>query len=145
MTKSLSPIVTIEELEAFAETEFPQVHQDGRVFKITELGDGTLTMRFDPGERHLRPGGTVSGPSLFTLADVTAYFAILSHIGLKALSVTTNMNINFMRRPKPGPLFCTCRILKLGQRLAVADASIADQDGELVAHATCTYSIPPRE
>jgi uncharacterized protein (TIGR00369 family) len=70
---------------------------------------------------------------------------VLAHIGPVALAVTTNLNINFLRKPAPGPLSCTCRLLKLGKRLAVIDASIFDEGGDnLVAHATATYSIPPR-
>ena len=82
-------------------------------------------MRLAPSERHLRPGGTVSGPTMFALADVTAYCAVLAHIGPVALAVTTNLNINFLRKPEPGPLSCTCRLLKLGKRLAVIEASIS--------------------
>ncbi|MEY9719738.1 uncharacterized protein (TIGR00369 family) [Sinorhizobium fredii] len=89
--------------------------------------------------------GQFSGPTLFALADVSAYIALIAHIGPVALAVTTNLNINFLRKPDPEPLECTCRILKLGKRLAVLDASIAPVgSGELVAHATATYSIPPR-
>lgn len=139
------PVMTIDELHAFLETDFPQIHTDGRVFTITAIEPGLVRMRFDPAERHLRPGGTVSGPALFTLADVAAYAAVLAHIGPVALAVTTNLNINFLRLPKPEPVTCECRILKLGKRLAVLDASIYQQDaGKLVAHATATYSIPPR-
>ncbi len=128
------------------DTDFPQIHTDGRVFTITEIGSGSVSMRLDPSERHLRPGGTVSGPALFTLADVTAYAAVLAHIGPVALAVTTNLSINFLRPPKPSPTTCTCRILKLGKRLAVIDASIFQENAdELIAHATATYSIPPRE
>jgi len=79
------------------------------------------------------------------LADVTAYAAVLAHIGPVALAVTTNLNINFLRLPKPRPTTCTCRILKLGKRLAVIEASIFQENAdELIAHATATYSIPPR-
>ncbi|CAN7552018.1 PaaI family thioesterase [Rhizobium sp. LjRoot30] len=139
------PVMTIDELHAFLETDFPQIHTDGRVFTITSVEPGLVRMRFDPSERHLRPGGTVSGPALFTLADVAAYAAVLAHIGPVALAVTTNLNINFLRLPKPQPVTCDCRILKLGKRLAVLDASIYQEDaGKLVAHATATYSIPPR-
>ncbi|OJU06503.1 MAG: thioesterase [Rhizobium sp. 63-7] len=139
------PVMTIDELHAFLETDFPQIHTDGRVFTIIAIEPGVVRMRFDPMERHLRPGGTVSGPALFTLADVAAYAAVLAHIGPVALAVTTNLNINFLRLPKPESVTCECRILKLGKRLAVLDASIYQQDAaKLVAHATATYSIPPR-
>ena len=141
----LTPIMNPEALNRFLEADFPQLHTDGKVFDVVSVGPGTITMRLEPNERHLRPGGTISGPTLFALADVGAWCAVLAHIGPVALAVTTNLNINFLRKPAPGPLSCTCRILKLGKRLAVVDAAIFDDDGEdLVAHATATYSIPPR-
>lgn len=142
---TLQPIMTVEELNRFLDTDFPQVHTDGKIFTVTGIGPGFATMRLDPTERHIRPGGTVSGPTLFALADVSAYIALIAHIGPVALAVTTNLNINFLRKPGPEPLACTCRILKLGKRLAVLDAAITPVAGEeLVAHATATYSIPPR-
>jgi len=141
----LTPIMDPEALNRFLETDFPQLHTDGKVFEVMAVGPGTVTLWLTPNERHLRPGGTISGPTLFALADVGAWCAVLAHIGPVALAVTTNLNINFLRKPAPGPLSCTCRLLKLGKRLAVVDASIFDADGEeLVAHATATYSIPPR-
>lgn len=139
------PILTVEELNRFLETDFSEIHTDGKVFEVIATGPGFATMRLDPSEKHLRPGGTISGPTLFALADVTAYITLLAHIGPVALAVTTNLTINFLRKPQLGPLQCTCRLLKLGKRLAVLDAAICELDGEeLVAHATATYSIPPR-
>lgn len=141
----VTPIMDPEALNRFLETDFPQLHTDGKVFEVMAVGPGTVTLRLTPNERHLRPGGTISGPTLFALADVGAWCAVLAHIGPVALAVTTNLNINFLRKPALGPLSCTCRLLKLGKRLAVVDASIFDAGGEeLVAHATATYSIPPR-
>ncbi|AOF90371.1 PaaI family thioesterase [Sinorhizobium sp. RAC02] len=141
----LTPVMDAEALNRFLETDFPQIHTDGKVFDVNTVGPGMVVMRLVPNERHLRPGGTISGPTLFALADVAAYCVVLAHIGPVALAVTTNLNINFLRKPKPGPLSCTCRILKLGKRLAVVEASIFDENGDdLVAHATATYSIPPR-
>lgn len=141
----MQPIMTAGEINSFLETDFPQIHTDGRVFTVTAVEPGQVTMTFDPSERHLRPGGTVSGPAMFALADVCAYAAVLAHIGPVALAVTTSLNINFLRLPKPQPITCRCRILKLGKRLAVIDA-ILGQDGnsEPIAQATATYSIPPR-
>src|SRR5690606_21725184 len=94
--------------------------------------------------RSLRPGGTVSGPSLFTLADIGGYACVLSHAGPDALSVTTNLNINFMRKAEAGPIDGHCRILKLGKSLMVYDISMVAANGHVVAHATGTYSIPPK-
>ena len=145
MTSMPAPIVTIEELDHFMETEFTQVFNDGRVYTITDISPGSLTMRLDPNDRHLRPGGTVSGPTLFTLADYAAYCVIMAHIGLKGLSVTTSFHLNFMRKADLGPIFCTARLLKLGKRLVVVEISIADKNDDLIAHGSCTYSIPPRD
>lgn len=145
MEAKFTPVMTVAELNHFLETDFPEIHTDGKLFEVTAVEPGSVTMRLAPSEKHLRPGGTVSGPTMFALADVTAYCAVLAHIGPVALAVTTNLNINFLRKPEPGALTCTSRLLKLGKRLAVIEASIsAGADGELVAHATATYSIPPR-
>ncbi|PTM98856.1 PaaI family thioesterase [Mycoplana dimorpha] len=144
MESKLSPVMTVAELNRFLETDFPEIHTDGKLFEVTAVEPGTVTMRLAPSARHLRPGGTVSGPTMFALADVTAYCAVLAHIGPVALAVTTNLNINFLRKPEPGALSCTCRLLKLGKRLAVIEAAIwAGPEDEMVAHATATYSIPP--
>ncbi|WP_075288668.1 PaaI family thioesterase [Pararhizobium arenae] len=141
----LAPIMTVEELNRFLDTDFPEVHTDGRVFEVVSVSPGRATMRFDPLTRHLRPGATVSGPALFALADVAAYVTVIAHIGPVALAVTTNLNINFLRKPELGPLECRCRILKLGKRLAVLDAEITTVgDTKIIAHATATYSIPPK-
>lgn len=141
----MQPIMTADEINAFLETDFPQIHTDGRVFHVTEVSPGRISMTFDPAERHLRPGGTVSGPAMFALADLAAYAAVLAHIGPVALAVTTNLNINFLRLPQPKLIRCDCRVLKIGKRLAVIDALLF-QDGsdDPVAQATATYSIPPR-
>jgi len=139
---NVGPVMTVEDLRAFMKREFPQL---GDAFELVSLGEGSATMRLHADEQHLRPGGTVSGPSLFALADVVAYAAILAHIGPVALAVTTNLNINFLRKPSPGTVEAVARLLKLGKRLAVLDISLTDgANGELVAHATATYSIPPR-
>jgi len=92
----------------------------------------------------LRPGGTVSGPTLMELADAAMYAAILGQIGKVALAVTTNLNMSFYRKPEPGTLRAEARILKLGQRLVVGDVLLFSNDStESVAHASVTYSVPP--
>ena len=96
-------------------------------------------------ERFLRPGGTVSGPALFALADVAVYLAILSRIGMAALTVTTNCSIDFMRKPESGrDVLAHTRILKLGRALAIGDALLFMDGGrDPVARANLTYAIPP--
>jgi uncharacterized protein (TIGR00369 family) len=102
-------------------------------------------VRLPVAERHLRPGGTVSGPTMFALADVAIYLMILSRIGPVALAVTTNCAIDFLRKPPAGrDLVARARLLKLGRTLAVGDVLIhSDGADEPVARASLTYSIPP--
>lgn len=140
----MQPIMSPADLTAFLDREFPQIHRGGRSMAVIEVGPGEAAMQLDASEAHLRPGGTVSGPTLFMLADVTAWLAILAHIGPQAMTVTTNVSINFLRKPPPGPLVARGRILKLGKRLAVVDVTIAPpEEDDAVAQATATYSIPP--
>jgi uncharacterized protein (TIGR00369 family) len=135
--------MTVSEIDAFLESEFPQLHQGGRMVEVESVGPMTARMRLIADERHLRPGGTISGPAMFMLADVGLYVVILAHIGPVALAVTTNMNINFLRKPPHGDVIVQCRLLKLGKRLAVGEATLfAAGSDEPVAHAVGTYSIP---
>ncbi|MEM8704344.1 MAG: PaaI family thioesterase [Pseudomonadota bacterium] len=142
----MQPVMTAEEIAVFLDREFPQIHAGGRAYSIESVSEGAAVLRLSATDQHLRPGGTVSGPSMMSLADLAAYVVILAHIGPVALAVTTNFNINFLRKPQPGDLFGTCRLLKLGKRLAVVECGIAGAgEEELVAHATATYSVPPRD
>ena len=140
------PKISAEELTDYLRAEFPQVFDNPRDMKIETLGYGDVTVRLMVQDHHLRPGGTVSGPSMMTLVDCAAYVSVLSMIGRKALAVTTNLNINFLRKPPAGSdLLCDCRPLKLGKSLFVCDALIygaEDKDKTPLAHATLTYSIP---
>jgi uncharacterized protein (TIGR00369 family) len=135
--------MTIADLEAFLAQEFPQVAED---FAIERLVAGGMTIRLRVADRHLRPGGTISGPSMFALADVAVYLAILSRIGPVALAVTTNCSIDFMRKPVAGrDLLAEVRLLKLGRMLAVGDVLLHSEGDEApVARAGLTYAIPPR-
>lgn len=114
-------------------------------FVTEEIGHGTARVRLPAGDAHVRPGGTLSGPAQMALADFAMYAALLGAIGEVPLAVTTSLNINFLQRPSPGDLVATCRLLKLGKRLAVGDITVhANGLASPVAHATATYSIPPR-
>jgi uncharacterized protein (TIGR00369 family) len=94
----------------------------------------------------IRPGGTISGPTMMALTDFAMYVAVLASVGPVPLAVTTNLNINFLRKPAQNDLIADVRLIKLGKRLAVGDVAIhSDGDDEMVAHATSTYSIPPLE
>ena len=134
--------MTIPELEAFLARDFAQVADD---FAIEALTDAETVIRLRVADRHLRPGGTVSGPSMFALADVAVYLAILARIGPVALAVTTSANMDFLRKPVAhADLIASARILKLGRALAVGDVLIrSDGSPDPVARASLTYSIPP--
>jgi uncharacterized protein (TIGR00369 family) len=139
------PIMTRDELAAFLDREFPQIHMGGQTYFVDEIGPLTARMRMSYHDRHIRPGGTISGPSMMALADLALYVAILAHIGPVALAVTTSLNFNFLRKPEQRDLIADCRLLKLGKRLAVGDVSIySESSPEVVCHATGTYSIPDR-
>jgi len=142
----MQPVMSADEIMGMLDEVFPQIHANGKVYSIDSVEPGKAVLRLTANEQHLRPGGTVSGPTMMAMADFAAYVVILAHIGPEALAVTTNLNINFLRKPEPGDLVATCQILKLGKRLAVVDCFIACEGAEeLVAHATATYSIPPRK
>jgi uncharacterized protein (TIGR00369 family) len=129
-------------LEAFLARDFGQVAGD---FRVEAVGPEGVTLRLAVAERHLRPGGTVSGPSIFALADVAMYLAILSRVGPVALAVTTNCSVDFLRKPAAGrDLLAEARILKLGRSLAVGDVMVRSEGAdEVVARAGLTYSLPP--
>lgn len=133
--------MTIAEMHEFLDREFPQVKGQ---FSVETADDDLMRIRMHVTEAHLRPGGTVSGPSMFALADVSIYLATLARIGPQALAVTTNCTIDFMRKPEPGDLIAEARILKLGRQLSVGDVLIYSDGGDKpVARSGVTYSIPP--
>ena len=129
-------------LTVFLAEEFGQVAED---FAVETVGPEGLVLRLRVAGKHLRPGGTVSGPSIFALADVAMYLAILSRIGPVALAVTINCAVDFMRKPVAGrDLLGEARLLKLGRSLAVGDVLIfSEGQPDAVARASLTYSIPP--
>lgn len=137
-------ILTETDLSRFLDEVFPQARDDFAVERLTPDG---IVLRMKVAERHLRPGGTVSGPAMFGLADVAFYFALMSRIGLQALAVTTNVAIDFLRKPLPdADLLGEARILKIGRQLAAGDVLIRSEgQDEVVARAGLTFSIPPRK
>lgn len=136
----MKPLMSKIDLENFLEKEFPQVSNN---FKILNTKPNSLSMLMHISDEHLRPGGTVSGPTMFLLADVSFYLATLSIIGPKRLTVTTNCSINFLRKPNISDLISESRVLKIGKTLSVGDVLIYSEGiKEPVAHASLTYSIP---
>ena len=135
------PTMTAEQITDFMKKFFPQAQMP---VEIEELRDGFLRIRVGVTDKSLRPGGTVSGPTLMTIADTAMYYLVLGMIGPVALALTTNLNMNFLRAPKLADVIAEAEMLKLGKRLAVGQVTIySDGSDEPVAHATVTYSIPP--
>ncbi len=136
----MATIVSAEELQAFLDREFPQ-----STVVVDQVADDEIWARQPVDESHLRPGGTVSGPTMMATADCAAYIAVLAHIGIVPLAVTSNLNINFLRKPEAGQaIVAKASILHLGRRSALSEVEIFSE-GDLskpVAHSVVTYAIP---
>lgn len=134
--------ISVSEFNQLMEAEMPWALEAG--LQLDSLGDGEAVMRQAFNDGMLRPGGTVSGPTMMMLADANMYAVVLSAIGIVRLAVTTSFNINFLHRPSPADLIAEGRALKVGRRLAVIEVHIhSEGHDDVVAHATGTYSIPP--
>jgi len=133
-------LVTKDEVAAFLAAEFPQTK-----CAVLQVGEGRATVRHAIGPDELRPGGTVSGPVLMSVADVALYVAILGEIGIVPLAVTTSLTINFMRKPAANrAILGVCRLMKVGRSLAVGEVDLYSEGiDDPVAHAVGTYAIPP--
>jgi len=137
----MQPVMTVSDMRAFLAADFPQVSAHYEIRDLPSMG-AIVGKPFDA--QNIRPGGTLSGPSIFELADIAFYVATLAMIGPKALTVTTNASINFMRKPEATGMWAEARILKLGKTLVVGDVLMySDALAKPVAHANITYSIPP--
>ena len=135
------PVMTPDDLHQFLKQHFPQAPPG---ISVESVDDRVIRVRQRTEDRHLRPGGTISGPTLMAMVDCGFYLLLLARLGPVAMAVTTNLNINFMRKPEPGDLLGEGRLLKLGKSLAVGDFTIwSEGRAEPVAHATVTYAIPP--
>ncbi len=145
MTTERPPLIDRTLIESELRPQLPLAEKLG--MEITRLGWGRCTARLPDHADLLRPGGTISGPAMMALADYALWIAVMAAVGRVELAVTTNLSINFLRKPQPGALVGDCRLLKVGKRLAYGEVSIhaegADPDAP-VAHVTATYSIPPR-
>jgi len=136
--------LSAEQVTELLAREFSQLVSLGSSSIIEDAwhGGSRVPRKFKP--KSLRPGGTISGPTMMGLDDFAMYVAVLASVGPVPLAVTTNLNINFLRRPAQKDLIAECKLIKLGKRLAVGDVQIySDGEDEMVAHATLTYSIPP--
>lgn len=138
----MKPQMTVAQVTSFLAEVFPQIARD---FEVLTIDEGGVSVRMHVKEEHLRPGGTVSGPAIFALADVSYYIATLALIGPEALTVTTNCSINFMRKPDPANMVSKARVLKLGRTLSVGDVTLFSEGNDTpMAHASVTFSIPPK-
>jgi len=140
-----SPKLTRKELTELLRGEFPDLFGGEGAYDIDKVWHGGCVVRRHFERGSLRPGGTLSGATMMALADFAVYVAILASIGWVPLAVTTNLTINFLKKPAQRSLLAEVRLIKLGKRLAVGEVEIRSEgDEELVAHATATYSIPPQ-
>ena len=140
---SWQPRLSPDDLSRVLAEHFPQALEFP--VAITHLDEGVLDLRLTVDARNLRPGGTVSGPTLMTLADTAMYFLLLTHLGPLALAVTTSLHIDFLRRPEPRDVVARAELLKLGKTLAVGRVTLRSEgDARPVAHASVTYALPPR-
>ena len=129
-------------LNEFLRAAFPD-SRPGSLGTVVSAAPGHIQARMDPGDRALRPGGLISGPTQMGFADMAAYALVLAHIGPVAMAVTSALNYQFLRPCRPGPLFADAHLLRLGKRLAVMDVRIwTDDAGKPVGQAQVTYAIP---
>ncbi len=135
------PKVTQEQVKAICDAELPLVSILGA--QIESIGEGEASVSLPPQEKLMRPGGTISGPAMMAIADYAFYIALLSQIGPEPMAVTSNLTINFLKKPDPKTLVAKAKVVKLGRRLAFGDVFIFSEGlQDAVAHATCTYALP---
>jgi uncharacterized protein (TIGR00369 family) len=133
------PLMSVDELNQFLSESFDAE----RPYRVESVEHGRVTLTIGPENLWLRPGNTVAGPVLMMLADAAAYSVVLAHIGPVALAVTSNLDINFLRKTERARVTATAELIKLGRRLAITDVRIgSDSENDLVAQATVTYAIP---
>ena len=131
-----------QQISDLLQQHFPQIQDE---ISIDSMNDQEATVRLSVNNRHLRPGNTVSGPSMFLLADVAAYIAILAQVGARTQAVTTSAHMDFLRKPQAqADIIATTKVLKIGKQLAVVDVYLySENDENMVARAAMTYSLPP--
>ena len=132
---------SISELSSYLDEVFPQVVNR---YRIVDLQQGYARVIQNITQENLRPGGTVSGPTIFSLVDIGMYILLLAHIGKEPLAVTTNCSIDFLKKPKMDEeLFADCNLLKLGKTLVVGEVLVKSSEKEaLLARSSITYYRP---
>jgi uncharacterized protein (TIGR00369 family) len=135
------PKISVATFQALA---FEGVRYAGQLgCRVERFAAGQVVLRLPYQELLRRPGGTICGPALMALADVTLYGAVLSALGEVALAVTTDMTIHFLRRPAARDVVAEGRLLRLGRRLAVGEVSMRSEgDARAICHVVGTYAIP---
>lgn len=134
---AFATLMDVARIEALIDHRFPQIHAGGRTLVIEEVGARSARVRLKSHDRNIRPGGTVSGPAMFTLADFAVYVAIIAALGEAGIeAVTTNMNINFLAKPEPRDVTANVRLIRLGRRLAVGEAELYS-DGSAEDRGAC--------
>lgn len=138
--------LSVETVTEIIDRAFPGIHLGGRRLHIESVADRWARVRLVPSADNIRPGGTISGPSMFTLADFSIYVALIATVGESAVpAVTSNLNITFLTRPKPADVIAETRIIRLGRKLTYAEAHLrSDGSDEVIAHATGTYAMPSK-
>jgi uncharacterized protein (TIGR00369 family) len=144
--KNSTLVLNADEIEDYLLEVFPQLYADGeQQYFVEEVVPYSARIRLHYHDRHLRPGGTFSGPSIMSLGDVTVWIMVLAHLGRVESAVTTSLNVNFLHRPNKVDLIAEGKLLKLGRRLAIGEVTIFSDGLDVpVAHITATYSIPPK-
>lgn len=139
---SLHPDLDAARLEGFLRAAFPELDV---TLRVAELAPGRITVVQPIARDQLRPGGTVSGPTLMSLADTAMYLLVLAHVGLREMAVTSHLSIDFLRRPDAVSLVAEATLMKLGRRSAVGHVILRSEgDDAPVASAQVTYALPPR-
>ena len=133
--------ISLEEFNHLIQSQLPWAAENE--MELTAIAEGTAQMRMPYQQNSTRPGGSIAGPHMMMLADACMFAVVLSQFGKVELAVTTSFNINFLRKPTECDLVAEGRMIKAGKRLAVMEVSIFSNT-EMVAHATGTYSVPPR-
>jgi len=144
--KNEALVLNAGEIEDYLLEVFPQLYAEGeQQYFVEEVAPFQARIRLKYHDRHLRPGGTFSGPSIMSLGDVTVWIMVLAHLGRVESAVTTSLNVNFLNRPGKVDLIAQGKLLKLGRRLAIGEVTLFSDGIEApVAHITATYSIPPK-
>jgi uncharacterized protein (TIGR00369 family) len=134
----------VKRIEELIDARFPQIHSGGRNLVVEEVGSRSARVRMKANPRHTRPGGTISGPAMFALADFSVYVAVIATLGEAGVdAVTSSLNINFLAKPEANDMTAEVRLIRLGRRLAVGEVELySDGTPEMVAHATATYALP---